>query len=99
MHDLEKRFPSMPEKLAVIIKVPVPGKPGLGKIYYQDNSVAKEVAFKLIDLISKAPRVAPKAEPELDKPKETGGSDGRSSTGGNPKPGKSSSKRDTGTSN
>ena len=61
MHELEKRFPNIPEKLMVVVKVPSLD-PRLGKVIYQNLSVPIEKCLTFIDSLdlTKSPK---KAEP------------------------------------
>ena len=50
MHDLEKRFPNLPEILMVVVKVPS-HDPRLGKTLYQNMRVPKDKCLKFIDAL------------------------------------------------
>ena len=50
MHDLEKRFPHLPSKLQIVIKVPGL-TPTQGKVIYQSMSVPIEKCLKFIDAL------------------------------------------------
>ncbi len=70
MHELEKRFPTLPDKLEVVIKVPAVGN--IGRVYFNDRSVPKEVCFELIDSLNR----------NTQKNKKEGSSERSSNTGG-----------------